>query len=240
MLYFWQVLVDDSARLQAEYPGGNADHIRAQQALVVDSWNALQERMGRRKEELQASSDLQRFLTSARDLTAWSTALVASMSTKERVHDANEAQALRAEHERLKAEIEAREDVFSAAVQVLFPIHFQPHRSSATTNVEWLDKFSFFFLNPRGTIQAAETMVQEEHYAQGDVRERLKQLLDERQRLHGVWQRRKVYLDQLLDLMFFLRDAKQIESICNTQEVSSICNQHLMDQRERQVSIKLD
>ena len=179
-----QVLIDDSARLQSEYPGGNADHIRAQQALVVESWDALQERMTRRKEELQASSDLQRFLTSIRDLTAWSSGLVTSMSSKEKVHDANEAQALRAEHERLKAEIEAREDVFRAAVQ------------------------------------AAETMIQEEHYATSDIRERLKQLLDERQRLHGVWQRRKVYLDQLLDLQFFIRDAKQIESTCNAQEAA--------------------
>ena len=52
-----QVLIDDSAKLQVAYLGGNAEHIRAQQALVVESWNALQDRMGRRKEELQASCD---------------------------------------------------------------------------------------------------------------------------------------------------------------------------------------
>ena len=177
-------MVDDSAKLQAAYPGGNADHIRAQQALVVESWNALQERMARRKEELQASSDFQRFLTTVRDLVTWSSGLVAIMSSTEKVHDANEAQALRAEHDRLKGEIEAREDVFSSAVQ------------------------------------AGETMILENHYALTEVRDRLKQLLQEREKLHAVWQRRKIYLDQLLDLQFFSRDAKQIESTCNTQEAA--------------------
>ena len=44
-------------------------------------------------------------------------------------------------------------------------------------------------------------------------------LLEERQKLHAAWQHKKVYLDQLIDLHFFMRDAKQIENISNTQEV---------------------
>lgn len=152
--------------------------------MVVESWTALQERMARRKEELQASSDFQRFLTTVRDLVTWTSGLMAIMSSTEKVHDANEAQALRAEHDRLKSEIEAREDVFSAAVV------------------------------------AGENMIQENHYALIEIRDRLKQLLQEREKLHAVWQRRKIYLDQLLDLQFFSRDAKQIESTCNTQEAA--------------------
>lgn len=61
-IMFWQVLVDDSARLQALYPGSNAEHIAEQQALVIDNWNTLQERASRRKEELHAASDLHKFL----------------------------------------------------------------------------------------------------------------------------------------------------------------------------------
>ncbi|XP_046630760.1 spectrin beta chain, non-erythrocytic 1-like isoform X4 [Daphnia pulicaria] len=179
-----QILVDDSAKLQVAYPGGNADHIRAQQALVIESWNTLQERMARRKEELQDSCAFQRFLTTVRDLVTWSSGLVAIMSSTEKVHDANEAQALRAEHDRLKGEIEAREDVFSSAVQ------------------------------------AGETMIQEEHYSAAEIKDRLIQLLQEREKLHAVWQQRKIHLDQLLDLQFFSRDAKQIESTCNTQEAA--------------------
>lgn len=60
--YFHQVLVDDSARLQAAYPGSNAEHIAEQQALVVENWNTLQEKASKRKEQLLAAADLQKFL----------------------------------------------------------------------------------------------------------------------------------------------------------------------------------
>ena len=43
-----------------------------------------------------------------------------------------------------------------------------------------------------GAVQAAEAMIQEDHYASTEVKDRLKQLLEERDNLHVVWQRRKV------------------------------------------------
>lgn len=61
-MFIWKVLVEDAARLQALYPGTNATHIAQQQAVVVASWGALQERSANRREMLQASCDLQRFL----------------------------------------------------------------------------------------------------------------------------------------------------------------------------------
>ena len=57
-----QVLIDDSARLQEAYPGGNADQIAQQQAIVVENWEILQESAAHRKEDLQAAMDLYRFL----------------------------------------------------------------------------------------------------------------------------------------------------------------------------------
>jgi spectrin beta len=44
--------------------------------------------------------------------------------------------------------------------------------------------------------------------------------LDERQRLHTAWQQKKVHLDQLIDLHFFLRDAKQLDTLSSTQEAA--------------------
>lgn len=61
-----QVLVEDAVRLQAQYPGTNAAHIAQQQAVVVSSWTALQERSANRREMLQASCDLHRFLAQVR------------------------------------------------------------------------------------------------------------------------------------------------------------------------------
>jgi hypothetical protein len=53
-----------------------------------------------------------------------------------------------------------------------------------------------------------------------EIQERFSQLLDERQRLHTAWQHKKVHLDQLIDLQFFLRDAKQIDALSSSQEVA--------------------
>ena len=61
-----QVLIDDSARLQETYPGGNADHIASQQAMVVDNWEILQQKSAQRKSDLQATMDLYWFLNAVR------------------------------------------------------------------------------------------------------------------------------------------------------------------------------
>ena len=63
-------------------------------------------------------------------------------------------------------------------------------------------------------------MVRENHYAAPEIQERFTQLLEERQRLHTAWQHKKVHLDQLIDLHFFLRDAKQIDTLSSSQEVA--------------------
>lgn len=58
-----QVLVEDASRLQAHYPGNNAVHIDQQQQIVVAHWEELKEKSAHRRDQLQASCDLQRFLT---------------------------------------------------------------------------------------------------------------------------------------------------------------------------------
>ncbi|XP_063234159.1 spectrin alpha chain, non-erythrocytic 1 isoform X2 [Bacillus rossius redtenbacheri] len=179
-----QVLVEDSARLQAAYPGQNASQLAQQQAIVVKSWTDLQERAANRREELQASCDLQRFLTQVRDLTNWAAGLQAAMMTEEKVRDAAGAQTLKAEHEAVKAEIEAREESFQAVVEM------------------------------------GQDMIRDDHYAAQEIEEKSAQLLEERQKLHVAWQRKKVHLDQLIDLHFFLRDAKQIDTISSSQEAA--------------------
>ena len=53
-----------------------------------------------------------------------------------------------------------------------------------------------------------------------EIQERFSQLLEERQRLHMAWQHKKVYLDQLIDLQYFLQDAKRIDALSSSQEVA--------------------
>ena len=63
-----QILVDDSARLQTAYPGGNAEQIEQQQAVVIENWGILQERAAQRKEDLQQAYDLHRFVIAVSSL----------------------------------------------------------------------------------------------------------------------------------------------------------------------------
>lgn len=106
-----QILVDDAARLQATYPN-NKSQIQQKQELVVTAWTGLKERADLRRDQLQASVDLQRFLTQVRDLTGWASSLRIAMNTDENVRSVARAQALKAEHEDLKGEMDARESSF--------------------------------------------------------------------------------------------------------------------------------
>ena len=53
-----------------------------------------------------------------------------------------------------------------------------------------------------------------------EIQERFSQLLEERLRLHAAWQYKKIHLDQLIGLQFFLRDAKRIDAFSSSQEVA--------------------
>ena len=178
-----QVLVDDSARLQREYPGGNAEHILKQQEIVIQHWNNLQDRAALRKSHLQASHALQKFIASVKDLERWADALGKEIGTQERVRDAFGVQVLRTEHDRIKAEIEAREPDFSAVVSV-------------------------------GDKMVAEP----DTFGREEVMSHLTRMLQCREALHSAWQLKKVYLDQLSDLHFFLSAAKQLDQLSAQHE----------------------
>ncbi|CAG9768666.1 unnamed protein product [Ceutorhynchus assimilis] len=129
-----QVLVLDASKLQQVYPT-NKNKIQQQQALVVEAWNGLKERADLRKDQLQASIDLQKFLAQVRDLTNWATNLRLSMNAEEHVRSAARAQLLKSEHEALKGEIEAREVDFQATADNLAAMEQTGHYA-ATEAVE--------------------------------------------------------------------------------------------------------
>ena len=179
-----QVLIDDSAALQARYPGERAARMLAAQEQVLAAWVELQERAGQRKATLLSSADYHSFQGMVRDLLAWSSGLRRTLITEEKVSDAASAQMLKTEHDNLKAEIETREKTFSEVVSL------------------------------------GEAMVAEGHSAEGEVAARIEAVLTERQKLHTAWQHKKVYLDQLIDVHFYLRDVKQILATSTAQEIA--------------------
>uniref|UniRef100_A0A915PUP8 Spectrin beta chain n=1 Tax=Setaria digitata TaxID=48799 RepID=A0A915PUP8_9BILA len=101
-------LLEESARLKAAYPGGNAEHITAQQAALAEAWQDLQDATVSRRDMLKAAYDFQRFYVNARDLMAWTEVIIRDMESKQIIHDLQSAEWLQKEHLRLQAEIEAR------------------------------------------------------------------------------------------------------------------------------------
>merc|ERR1712096_72125 len=67
-------------------------------------------------------------------------------------------------------------------------------------------------------IALGEAMVAEEHSAMGEVKEKIDSVLTERQKLHTAWLHKKVYLDQLIDVQFNLRDVKRIRADATEEE----------------------
>ena len=62
-------------------------------------------------------------------------------------------------------------------------------------------------------------MTSEDHPASSEVKAKTASVLAERQKLHTAWQHKKVYLAQLTDIHFFLRDAKQILATLTAQVI---------------------
>ena len=111
-----QVMINDSVKLQAAYPGGNAKNISEQLTIVVEHWEGLKEKSRRRREGLFDAELYYRFLAAVRRLEQWALNLLSELKTLETVRDIQSSQALKVAHERLKAEIDGREEEFSAVV----------------------------------------------------------------------------------------------------------------------------
>lgn len=110
----------------------------------------------------------------------------------------------------LRASLEAEEHVSDAAGATALKIQHDAIYGEIEARE---DKF-------RTLSELSDSMVQTGHYAAQEVEEKCTQLLDERQRLHLAWKKKKILLEQKIDLFCFLRDAKQIDNISSSQEAT--------------------
>ncbi|KAJ2939965.1 hypothetical protein O0L34_g6671 [Tuta absoluta] len=126
-----QVLQEEGSRLQQLYPGGNVQQISLRARALGDAWTQLRAAADARRHALDMHLQLHQFLTQVRDLTSWSRALRASMQAAgapavaspnardvHPAHSAASAQTARADHEAARADIDARDDSFRAALEM--------------------------------------------------------------------------------------------------------------------------
>ncbi|EYB99527.1 hypothetical protein Y032_0122g1099 [Ancylostoma ceylanicum] len=107
-----QQLEKEAARLSETHPD-RADAIDAKMREAKGQWNALKRKAQARKEGLDRSLQLHRFLADYRDLCSWINDMKAVISADELAKDVAGAEALLESHQEHKGEIDAREDSFN-------------------------------------------------------------------------------------------------------------------------------
>ncbi|PSN56235.1 Spectrin beta chain [Blattella germanica] len=113
-----QQIQEESAKLQASYAGDKAKEITNREAEVVTAWSNLQGFCDGRRQKLADTGDLFKFFNMVRTLMLWMDDVVRQMNTSEKPRDVSGVELLMNNHQSLKAEIDAREDNFTACISL--------------------------------------------------------------------------------------------------------------------------
>ncbi|KAJ9576491.1 hypothetical protein L9F63_006704, partial [Diploptera punctata] len=113
-----QQIQEESAKLQASYAGDKAKEITNREAEVVSAWANLQGLCEGRRQKLADTGDLFKFFNMVRTLMLWMDDVVRQMNTSEKPRDVSGVELLMNNHQSLKAEIDAREDNFTACISL--------------------------------------------------------------------------------------------------------------------------
>lgn len=109
-----QAIIDESRKLQVLYAGDRANEIVSREVEVVNAWQKLLGNCDFRRNKLEDTGDLFKFLNMVRDLILWMEDIVRQMNTSEKPRDVSGVELLMNNHQSLKAEIDARDDNFNA------------------------------------------------------------------------------------------------------------------------------
>lgn len=70
------------------------------------------------------------------------------------------------------------------------------------------------------TAEAGQVLLEREHYAAEEVKEKLVILATEKTSLLSLWEQRRILYEQCMDLQLFYRDTEQADTWMAKQEVS--------------------
>ncbi|XP_059484523.1 spectrin beta chain isoform X2 [Neocloeon triangulifer] len=177
-----QSIQEDSARLQASYAGDKAKEITNREAEVVSAWTALQNMCEARNQKLADTGDLFKFFNMVRILMLWMDDVIRQMNTSEKARDVSGVELLMNNHQSLKAEVDAREDNFTACISL------------------------------------GKELMERNHYASNEIKEKLLLLSSQRNSLLSRWEERWENLQLILEVYQFARDAAVAEGWLLAQE----------------------
>lgn len=103
-------LSNECLRLTSSHPAQTTKTVSTNMEETQGAWESLQAATTGRKRKLKSSLELQKFLSSIRDLVSWMKDTAAQISGDEPVTSVASAKELLDRHNQMKAEIDARED----------------------------------------------------------------------------------------------------------------------------------
>ncbi|VDN25883.1 unnamed protein product [Gongylonema pulchrum] len=174
-------LSNEAERLAQVHPD-RADAIMAKMNEAKEQWGALKRKAQARKDGLDRSYNLHRFLADYRDLCSWINDMKAVISADELAKDVAGAEALLESHQEHRAETwMTKQEAFLAnddlgdsldSVESLIKKHedFEKSLAAQEEKINALDEF-------------ATKLIQGQHYAADDVARRRASLLDRRRQL---------------------------------------------------------
>ncbi|XP_031418082.1 spectrin beta chain, non-erythrocytic 1 isoform X1 [Clupea harengus] len=111
-------LQEDAARLQSAYAGDKADDIQRREGEVLEAWRSLLEACDGRRVRLLDTGDKFRFISMVRDLMLWMEDVIRLIEAQEKPRDVSSVELLMNNHQGIKAEIDARNDSFTACIEM--------------------------------------------------------------------------------------------------------------------------
>ncbi|KAF1394442.1 hypothetical protein PFLUV_G00000340 [Perca fluviatilis] len=111
-------LQEDAVRLQSAYAGDKADDIQRRECDVLEAWRSLLEACDGRRVRLLDTGDKFRFFSMVRDLMLWMEDVIRLIEAQENPRDVSSVELLMNNHQGIKAEIDARNDSFTACIEL--------------------------------------------------------------------------------------------------------------------------
>ncbi|KAG7470399.1 spectrin beta chain, non-erythrocytic 1 isoform X2 [Solea senegalensis] len=116
-------LQEDAVRLQSSYAGDKADDIQKREGEkrkteVLDAWKDLLDAAEGRRVKLVDTGDKFRFFSLVRDLMLWMEDVIRLIEAQEKPRDVSSVELLMNNHQGIKAEIDARNDSFTACIEL--------------------------------------------------------------------------------------------------------------------------
>ncbi|KAM7385200.1 hypothetical protein PAMP_001295 [Pampus punctatissimus] len=111
-------LQDDAVRLQSAYAGDKAEDIQKREGEVLEAWKNLLEAVEGRRVKLVDTGDKFRFFSMVRDLMLWMEDVIRLIEAQEKPRDVSSVELLMNNHQGIKAEIDARNDSFTACIEL--------------------------------------------------------------------------------------------------------------------------